>query len=520
MLKELRENALKDFDQDEELKRKLKIQDITINGVASFLFPTRSRGLCLYVPQDSRRKIFTLVHNDTLNHKGVNQTVTTILNLGLSWNYLQRDISNMVKECCRCQISKAPITNLMRHGDTLQRTYSFPMETIITDYAGPFPETEEGYRYILVIKDAFTSFARFVPTINKLALTTTEALLNFFAVFGVAQEIQHDGDPSYCNALEEDVARKLGFKIHVTTPYHPASNGAVEALNRYIREYLVAAGDAEAAHWPHHLALIQLSFNTTPYTGTKVPPSNLFLNFEPRRAAEAALFSEGGMDVEKEVKNLLNGQPSYQQRIQQAHDFRKQYLQRISDQLKKNNNNPGFKVKPEDLVLRINFRRIHKLSPYWEGPFRVHRLLGPNTCVIRDITRERTINTHFGHLKKFHRGNMTDEELIREAQRNTEYVIEKVISHEAIDAHNPKTWTFKVKWLAYDVEKDQRLYEFQEISHLKVVKAYVEEELKKIDEKKKKKIKKTGIKKGTKGRAGTCTPTPPVRRSSRIATRS
>ena len=72
------------------------------------------------------------------------------------WVNLARDVKTYVKNCQKCQEVKAPKVNSKPQLIPLTPTRTLTLLTM--DIAGPLPETDENYKFILVICDHFTKF--------------------------------------------------------------------------------------------------------------------------------------------------------------------------------------------------------------------------------------------------------------------------------------------------------------------------------------------------------------------------
>lgn len=66
------------------------------------------------------------------------------------------------------------------------------METLHVNHFGPLQETENRYKYILVIVDACSRFTWLFATKTTSSRETIEKLKTIFAIFGNPQEIVSD----------------------------------------------------------------------------------------------------------------------------------------------------------------------------------------------------------------------------------------------------------------------------------------------------------------------------------------
>jgi hypothetical protein len=69
-----------------------------------------------------------------------------------------RNMYNKVRQCHNCQMKNQP-TTLQTDGRSLVSTeVDLPMEKVGFDFLGPFPETPEGYKYVMVWQDYFSGW--------------------------------------------------------------------------------------------------------------------------------------------------------------------------------------------------------------------------------------------------------------------------------------------------------------------------------------------------------------------------
>ena len=68
-----------------------------------------------------------------------------------------------------------------------------PFERIAIDIAGPFPVSDYGNRYILVVADYFSKWPEVFPIPNQEACTVAEEIvLNWISRYGVPLELHSD----------------------------------------------------------------------------------------------------------------------------------------------------------------------------------------------------------------------------------------------------------------------------------------------------------------------------------------
>jgi hypothetical protein len=91
--------------------------------------------------------------------------------------------------------------------------------------------------YLLLLKDDLSGYIWLIPCKTADSVTTVDALMNWFATFGIVRTWVSDQGSQVKNRTVEGVQRALRSQHHFTTSYTPWANGSVE---RGCREVLRA----------------------------------------------------------------------------------------------------------------------------------------------------------------------------------------------------------------------------------------------------------------------------------------
>lgn len=103
------------------------------------------------------------------------------------------------------------------------------MQLVAVDILGPFPESDQGNNYVLVVGDYLTRWMEAFAIPNQEATT-------------VAKVITHsDQGKQFESELISNICKLLGIAKTRTTPYHPQSDGLVERFNRTLLSMLRTA---------------------------------------------------------------------------------------------------------------------------------------------------------------------------------------------------------------------------------------------------------------------------------------
>jgi transposase InsO family protein len=128
------------------------------------------------------------------------------------------------------------------------------------------------YRYLLQCIDIYSKFLWSVPLKNKEPAVIADSLQRIWAVEGAPQIMGVDrGGEFMADVLE--VCARYGVEVRRSKPYSSQTQGAVERVNRTIREAVTKAmGEYGTRKWLHQLHLIVGSYNRTPHSAHQLTP--------------------------------------------------------------------------------------------------------------------------------------------------------------------------------------------------------------------------------------------------------
>ena len=264
--------------------------------------------LRVVTPQSMIKEILVEAHNSRSGgHAGKFKTIERIRE-EFWWPGMDKHVEAHLKHCTTCQ----RVTNKGQLPPPPPQDFpqtSQPNERIHIDLFGPLKNSVHGNNYVLVITDAFTKFARVVPTNGKAAPIIAQALLDHMHTFGVPQSIVSDQGLEFCNALQRTIWDSLNIEHKPTTPYHPQCNGAAEVFNKTMKHYLataIADSDDSTLDWELYLGPLMLSYNTAISASTKVSPFQALFAYNPRLPLwDTEFHADEDPDIDKPFPQFL-----------------------------------------------------------------------------------------------------------------------------------------------------------------------------------------------------------------------
>ncbi|MEL6209467.1 MAG: integrase, partial [Pseudomonadota bacterium] len=203
------------------------------------------------------------------------------------WPGMRAEVEQRVRGCvaCKRRRGRSPPPPLQQYNEL-----SRPFERVHVDLVGPLPTTGHGNRYILVAVDALTKWTELFAIPDKKARTVAEVIVEELLMrHGCFSSLITDRGAEFNNTLLRDVCALLRVRRISTTPYNPASDGAVERQNQEVGKMLHFLVDKCHRKWDDFLAVARFKLNTTPSMVTGYTPFYLMHGREARGPHDAQL---------------------------------------------------------------------------------------------------------------------------------------------------------------------------------------------------------------------------------------
>jgi hypothetical protein len=340
-----------------------------------------------YVPDALMPIAFKLMHSDsTAGHKGHERTLKMFTR-----NFYNAQERKLVHRYCdECELcirakktpKKVPI---LKYPVPLR-----PFDTITSDILGPLRLTEAGNQYILTMRDYTTRYTILFPLKYKTTDSIIDALRQVISNYGSSRIMVSDNAAEYTSIQLVKFLQYHNTRKVQIAPYHAASQGLSERINREVNKLLRIYTDQHAIHdWDKLLPVLQLTINNT--FNTSIQETPFF-----------ALYGYDSATVTLNPPKLNYGEDDLTQHIQRVSKVRQHCRESLlqSQATYTDYTNVGRQPKNIDIGQRVyakidKHRRQpkHKLDLPVSGPFIVVNKKG-NAWNLKEISTGKSFVVH------------------------------------------------------------------------------------------------------------------------------
>ena len=237
----------------------------------------------LYVPdhQELRLRILQQFHDNKLvGHYGKRKTCNLVRRY-YHWPAMKKFIENYVRTCDICHRNKTPRHKPFGFLRPLQIPER-PWASLGMDFIVKLP-VSQNHDSILCIVDRLTKMAHFIPcreTITSDGLAAT-FIGNIFKLHGLPNDIISDRGPVFVSNFWQSLLKQLNIKSHLSSAYHPQTDGQTERVNGILEQYLRMYCNYAQDDWAAYLPYAEFSYNNAVQDSIKKSPFEANYGFHP-----------------------------------------------------------------------------------------------------------------------------------------------------------------------------------------------------------------------------------------------
>lgn len=170
-------------------------------------------------------------------HSGVTATFQRVAGV-FWWAGLREQVLQYVTACHICQLSKHKNV----HSPGLLQPFPIPEQAwshISMDFIEQLPVSTKKDT-IWVIVDRFTKYAQFIALSHPYTASSlaTVFLDMVYKLHGLLISVVSDRDKIFTSSFWQQLFKLIGNEQHLSTTYHPQSDGQTERVNQCVESYL------------------------------------------------------------------------------------------------------------------------------------------------------------------------------------------------------------------------------------------------------------------------------------------
>ena len=251
---------------------------------------------CLILTNKEAYDFINKFHIELL-HLGKHMLQYEIVNRGFYIYNITNLIDNVIKECKYCIMNK--ISNFIKPQNQ-QIISKKPLERVQADitYFNKNIELKDlKYKYLLNFLDHFSKLAKSYIINNKKTETVIEKFEDFINKIGKPDIIQTDNGGEFVSNKFKNFCNDNNIKLVNGAPYHPQSQGAIEAYNKNIVQKLTLFKIEKKNKFNliEDLEHANLIYNNTTHSSTKISPIKAFKLTKKK-------------DINKVIENVIKSQ--------------------------------------------------------------------------------------------------------------------------------------------------------------------------------------------------------------------
>ncbi|GLI65112.1 hypothetical protein VaNZ11_008562 [Volvox africanus] len=238
----------------------------------------------IVLPNDDalRYNILARFHEDPLAGHPGSTRLAELVRRSFWWPRVVKDAENFVQRCSLCQRYKA----LSGKGQGLLQPLPIPdapWESVSMDFIVALPKTEGGYDSVFVMVDRLTKMVHLAPCTSSCTAEQTARLFfnNVVRLHSVPKNVISDHGGQFTSKFWEALCELVGMHVHLSTAYHPQSDGQTERTNRMLGNMLRNFAGRTPSVWDTFLTSAEFALNNAVNRSTGQSPFFFNYGFHP-----------------------------------------------------------------------------------------------------------------------------------------------------------------------------------------------------------------------------------------------
>ena len=218
-------------------------------------------------------------------HLGARRTEKRLLQQW-TWGQMAHDVEKVIRACDVCQ---KDVPRGERHKAPLQTIVATkPWEVVTMDFlSGLTPSTPGRWEGCVVVCDRFTRMVHVKECPTHPTAEEAARLFLYLVVgrHGMPTKIITDRGTQFESVLWMEMVKQLGSRVAMATTHHPQTNGLTERANRTLLQMIRRVCGDLGHLWVKWLPLLELAYNSSVHSITRLSPFFANYGYEPRLPA-------------------------------------------------------------------------------------------------------------------------------------------------------------------------------------------------------------------------------------------
>ncbi|UYV60362.1 hypothetical protein LAZ67_1000951 [Cordylochernes scorpioides] len=312
----------------------------------------------IIIPKTLTNKLLHTVHTQ-YNHPGISQ-MTRLISAQYYWQGMSKDITQKVKTCPTCQLTKGPLGPT--YGELGQPPEAKePFDLLSLDTIAGFAKYGNAKVYLHVVVDHFSRYTRTFPS-KSTSIFTYQQVLKRVLQDGSPKRLLTDRAPAFTSPKFRSFLLNRSIHPLLTTSNNPQANGLCERLNA------IFTGKLRLLHlenpkiaWTKLVKRITSIYNNTPHSVTGFSPIYLMFGVLPPELSD---HTTPYPDIDKARKIAHTRTQNKHLRDKNVYDQR--------------HKQPHFEIGDLVLVKIYHHPYTGKLAPYFTRPYTILEIISPN----------------------------------------------------------------------------------------------------------------------------------------------
>ena len=189
-----------------------------------------------------------------------------------------------VTGCAICQQNKVNTHPTTPPLSPISSNTTLPFKQISYDLITDLPLSNSFDSLLVIVDHGLSKGVILCPTKKTVTAEGIAAIMfrKLYSHFGLFDKVISDRGPQFAARFAKELGRILGYKLALSTVYHPQTDGETERVNQEIETYLRIFCGNSPSDWSEHIPMAEFVHNIRPHSVTNKSPFSLILGYEPQ----------------------------------------------------------------------------------------------------------------------------------------------------------------------------------------------------------------------------------------------